>query len=395
MLDSIYIGMSGLIGYSKGLRVIANNTANINTPGFKGASLQFGDLLYSNGSAGGSADAGGQRVGQGLTTYATSLDFSQGELRQTGNDLDLAVDGQGLFMLRDESGNVRYTRDGEFSFNDEGVLLSRSSGGKVLARDESGALVEVKLDGLRSSAAKATETITLRGNLSSTATEHSLSGVSVIDGVGAKHDLTVEFKRPDNATSETWSVVIKDGDTEVGKGELKFVGGQLDKDSSQLSFTYKPKGVDAMKLSLSFGDDVTSFASGSSSTLAVVKQDGYPAGTLTKLTFDTDGTLNLAYSNGQTQKGVQLALARFDSTTAVAAAGDNLFDATDPQQWEQGVANQGAFGSVRSGVVEISNVDLSSEFSDLVIMQRGYQASSQVVSTANEMIQELFSLKGR
>jgi flagellar hook protein FlgE len=395
MLDSIYIGMSGLVGYSKGLRVIANNTANINTPGFKGASLQFGDLLYSNGSAGGSADASGQRVGQGLTTYATSLDFSQGELRQTGNDLDLAVDGQGLFMLRDESGDVRYTRDGEFSFNDEGVLVSRSSGGKVLARDESGALVEVKLDGLRSNAAKATEAITLRGNLSSTATEHSLTGVTVIDGVGAKHDLTVEFKRPDNATSETWSVVIKDGDDEVAKGELKFVGGQLDKDSAELSFTYKPKGVDAMKLSLAFGDDVTSFASGSSSTLAVVKQDGYAAGSLTKLTFDTDGVLNLAYSNGQTQKGVRLALARFDSTTAVAAAGDNLFDATDPQQWEQGVANQGAFGSVRSGVVEISNVDLSAEFSDLVIMQRGYQASSQVVSTANEMIQELFSLKGR
>src|ERR1044071_9789435 len=105
MLDSIYIGMSGLMGYSRGLRVIANNTANINTPGFKGASLQFGDLFYANGPASGAmTDGGVSQMGQGLTTYSTTLDFSQGDLRQSGNALDLAVDGQGLFTLKDEKG---------------------------------------------------------------------------------------------------------------------------------------------------------------------------------------------------------------------------------------------------------------------------------------------------
>ena len=116
---------------------------------------------------------------------------------------------------------------------------------------------------------------------------------------------------------------------------------------------------------------------------------------MTTATFDDHGVLNMKYSNGQTTKGVHLALARFTSTDDVRSAGDNLFEPTDVSRWETGSAQTGAFGSIRSGVVEISNVDLSSEFSDLVIMQRGYQASSQVIGTANEMLQQLFDLGSR
>jgi flagellar hook protein FlgE len=146
MLDSIFIGMSGLVSYSRGLRVIANNTANINTPGFKGATMQFGDLFYANGPASGAfSGAGVNQLGQGVTTYSTSLDFSQGELRQSGNDLDLAVDGQGLFVLKDKDGELRYTRDGQFAFDADGFLVSRTSGAKVMGYDENGALTEVTL----------------------------------------------------------------------------------------------------------------------------------------------------------------------------------------------------------------------------------------------------------
>jgi flagellar hook protein FlgE len=394
MLDSIYIGMSGLTGYSRGLRVIANNTANINTPGFKGSSLQFGDLFHNGGQTGGSTSGSGtDSVGQGLATHGTSLDFSQGELRPTGNDLDLAVDGEGLFTLKDESGALRYSRDGEFVFNDDGILISRITGDKVMGREDSGKMVEISLQGLRASAAKATQSVSFRGNLSSAQPQHSVSDVTVIDDVGGKHALTVAFKKGAPTTATEWDVVLKEGDKTVGSGKLQFADGRIKDGAQKLRFAYKPEGAGETPLVLDFGADVTSFATDTFSSIAMSKQDGYAPGSLTKVSFDEGGVLKLTYSNGQNEKGVRLALSRFESVSAVAPSGDNQFEAVDERMWESGVANSGAFGTVRSGVVEISNVDLSAEFSDLVIMQRGYQASSQVVSTANDMIQELFSLK--
>jgi flagellar hook protein FlgE len=113
------------------------------------------------------------------------------------------------------------------------------------------------------------------------------------------------------------------------------------------------------------------------------------------VSFDALGTLVLSYSNGQTVKGARLALGRFDSLEAVESAGNNEFDATNTLAWHMGRAGEGSFGAVRSGMIELSNVDLSREFSDLVIMQRGYQASSQVITTANDMLKELFDMTGR
>src|SRR3954469_4746544 len=165
MLDSIYIGMTGLQGYSQGLRVIANNTANINTPGFKSSSLQFADMFYSNSSGG----SGTMQVGYGLNTAGTALNFEQGELRQTGNSLDLAIDGQGLFTVKDSSGNLHYTRAGQFSFNADGVLVSRIDGSKVMGLDANGALHEISTRGTAVTQGKATTTVKFSGNVSSTA----------------------------------------------------------------------------------------------------------------------------------------------------------------------------------------------------------------------------------
>lgn len=412
MLDSIFIGMSGLMGYSRGLRVIANNTANINTPGFKGAALQFGDLFYASGPASGAFDgAGVNQLGQGLTTYATSLDFSQGELRQSGNDLDLAVDGQGLFTLKDKDGHTSYTRDGEFKFDDDGVLVSRTTGAKVMGYDAKGGLVEISLNGSRVNKAKATSTIKLAGNLlyDTDATKppdntKTLTDVKIRDNEGVEHSMTIFFKQlPRETSADTrirWQVTLKEGDKEVGTGTIFFVGGALDPTTSKQPMTYLPTGGTEVKLTLDFGVDTTPVPgsdnqNGSESTIKVTSIDGYAQGNLTQATFDADGVLNFKYSNGQTTKGVQIALARFNSVDNVSSAGDNRFEPIRAEAWEVGTAGKGAFGAIKSGVVEISNVDLSSEFSDLVIMQRGYQASSQVVSTANEMLQELFSLKGR
>jgi flagellar hook protein FlgE len=391
VLDSIFIGMTGLQGYSQALRVIANNTANINTPGYKGSSLQFADMFYSNRNSG----TGQMQVGYGLNTAGTVLKFEQGELRQTGNNLDLAIDGQGLFTLQDSGGNVHYTRAGQFTFNSDGVLVSRVDASKVMGQDANGAIGEISIAGKSSLEGAATGAVKFGGNLSSTATDQTIGLVKVIDKVGGEHLLSMKLTNNGGVTPGSWTVEVLDGVTVVGTGQIVFVNGRPELANSSVSVTYTPAGLQGIPLTLDFGTDVTSFASGNLSTLAVTSQDGYLPGALTGVSFDTIGTLVMAYSNGQTVKGPRLSLGRFDTLDAVAASGNNQFDATDSLAWHTGMAAEGGFGSVRSGMVELSNVDLSQEFSDLVIMQRGYQAASQVISTANDMLQELFQMKSK
>ncbi len=125
----------------------------------------------------------------------------------------------------------------------------------------------------------------------------------------------------------------------------------------------------------------------------MASQDGYGPGGLTKVTFDAAGFLQMSYSNGQVVRGPRLALGRFNSPDAVGSLGNNEFEVKDGAGWQTGAAGEQGFGSVRAGMVEMSNVALSQQFSDLVIMQRGYQACSQIVSTANDMLNELFAMR--
>jgi flagellar hook protein FlgE len=393
MLASIYVAMTGLNGYSKGLRVIANNTANINTPGFKGSTLQFADMFYStNGGSQGST----MQVGYGLNTAGTVLNFEQGELSQTGNSLDLAVDGQGLFTVQDANGNLHYTRAGQFTFDAKGVLVSRIDASKVMGYDAKGNLAPITLANLSNAAGKATATVNFTGNLSSAATTpQTVNGVTVYDSLGGQHTLSLQFTNNGATTPGEWTVQAFDGTTAVGTGKITFNNGVIAPANATVSFTYSPAGVAPLNLTLDFGTNVTSFASGSLSSLAFSTQDGFAPGSLTGVSFDALGTLVLSYSNGQTVKGARLALGRFDSLEAVESEGNNEFDATNTLAWHMGRAGEGSFGAVRSGMIELSNVDLSREFSDLVIMQRGYQASSQVITTANDMLKELFDMTGR
>ncbi|MCG2594957.1 flagellar hook-basal body complex protein [Ramlibacter sp. XY19] len=391
MLDSINVGTSGLLGYAKGLRVIANNTANLNTPGYKAATLQFSDLFYaaSQGAGGGSA-----RLGYGLATGATQLDFRQGDLRQTGNDFDLGVDGEGLFVLQTSDGATRYTRAGQFEFNQDGLFVNRGDGSKVMGIDANGQATDIKLDGLRSAPGKATALARFTGNLSSTVTSHTVSAVKVNDAIGEEHNLSLKFTSTDTATG-AWSVEVLDGATSIATGQLQFDDGKPTAATSKLQFSYQPANREARELTLDFSSDVTSFASGNLSTLAMTAQDGLPPGNLVKVGFDAAGKLVATYSNGDTVKGARLQLARFRTLDAVQAEGGNQFVQANGLSWETGGAGEGAFGAVRAGVLEISNVDLSREFSDLVVLQRGYQASSQVLATANDMLQELFRMKAK
>jgi len=394
MIGSIFIALSGLRGFEKGLRVIANNTANLNTPGFKGSRLQFANLFHAGGMGSGGIGGGSERTGYGLYTVGTMLDLQQGQFQTTGNSLDLAIDGLGMFVLRDASGKIHYSRDGQFLLDADGKLVSVTTGEEVLAFDEGGNLVPVSIGSLSTNPASPTANVVLRGNLSSTVTTRTIGNVTVIDRVGATHSLSVKLDAVSGSPG-SWDVTLLDGTTTVGTARIAFVNGLPDPAASKVTIAYAVAGQADLPITLDFSTNVTSFDSGSQSTLAVASQDGHAQGSLTSATFDAAGVLQLAYSNGQKVKGVQLALARFDSLEAVEQVGNNEFQAKDGRPWELGRAQDRGFGAVRSGVVEVSNVDLSQEFSDLVIMQRGYQASSQVVSTANEMLGELFAMKGK
>ncbi|RYF69034.1 MAG: flagellar hook-basal body complex protein, partial [Comamonadaceae bacterium] len=300
MLDSIHVGMTGLLGYAKGLRVIGNNTANLNTPGYKGSTLQFTDLFYASGGAG---PGTGTKLGFGLGTAGTNVDFRQGDLRQTGNALDLGVEGEGWFVVRDGEGRTRYTRAGQFQFDADGRFVSRTDGSQVVGVDAQGEPVDVSLAGLRVSPGKATASARFTGNLSATATEQTVNSVKVFDERGQEHTLSVAFTNTASTKPGSWKVELLDGTVSAGVSQIVFDDGSPTTATSKLTFNYIPPGRSARVLTLDFSSDVTSFASGNLSTLAMVTQDGYAPATMTSAAFDEKGQLVATYANGQKIEG--------------------------------------------------------------------------------------------
>jgi len=395
MIDSIFIGTSGLQAFSEGLKVIGNNVANLNTPGFKASNSVFSNLYFADAQSGSGQQSGGAtQFGGGVTLSQTAVNFRAGDMRQTGNALDLSINGEGFFVTRGkDQAETLYTRAGQFEFDKDGHLVVRGTERQVIGLSATGEQLPITLDGLRLNPPKPTATVKLAGNLSSSATEFSIASVKVIDAAGGEHSLTLKFT-PKTGAAGTWTVALMDGTTEVGSGEIRLTGSQPLPGFDSISLTYAPAGVTASTIKLDFSTNVTSFDTGTTSSLAVGSSDGYAVGSLNKVTFDADGTLALGYSNGQSAKGAKVALALFDSTAQLLPQGSSGFTYAALSGMRIGAASQGGFGSIGSSQVEGSNVDLASEFSDLIVAQRGYQASSRIVSTANELLQDLFDMKG-
>lgn len=407
MLESIYIGLTGLSTFSKGLTNISNNVANLNTPGFKRAQLTFEDLLYTRDSSGrDTPEEGITAQGNGVASGKTTVVYEQGELRSTSNDQDAAINGNGFFVFR-KDGEVYYSRGGQFELNPDGVLVSRVNQAHVAALDASGNLTDIDIKHNLVSPSQATTTIALTGNLNQSdlaASPYTLSTINVVGADGSSHVLSAIFTNDGSSATpvaRNWSVSIKDGTTVVAQGSVKFNGdGSLQTGSESLTFAYSPSGGQAQNIKLVFGEaDILTHGltnySGVQTAPTVESTDGRAYGTLTKITFDAGGNVVANYSNGQTAKIYRLALAWFDFLGGLSQDGGNFYvnDTTDKPIY--GTAGEGTFGSVKGGYIEASNVDLTQQFSELIITQRGYQASSQVVTTANEMIQQLMDIKGR
>lgn len=392
MLETIYVGMSGLETYSKGLNVISNNVANLNTVGFKGSSLQFADLYYRNDQGEGEVR---EQLGAGVTSNGTAMNLQQGESRDTGNDLDALIDGAGFFVVR-EGGVPAFTRDGQFQIDAQGFLVDKASGARVAGYGSGGGLVDLSITGRRASAAKATTEVTFSGNLSTADAQHIVSNVTVYDQQGQSFVWSITFDNTNTTTAGSWQVTVTAADgTQVGSGEIRFTSGRPTIGFDSITVSATGSDGSPFLVALKLTQDATYFAAGSDSTLVVKNQDGYAAGSLMKTTLDASGNLMLSYSNGQTDKAGQLALAWFDSAESLEQVGGNRFAARNGYEPTYGVAHANQFGQIVAGKLESSNVDLSKQFSEMIITQRGYQASSQVVTTANEMIQQLMELRGK
>jgi flagellar hook protein FlgE len=406
MLDSIYIGLTGLLGYSKDLSVIGNNVANVNTTGFKSSQLVFSDLFYRSqfGDSGGGAGNGSRLdFGSGLATGSARLLFAQGELRQSGNDQDAAIDGNGFFVLR-RDGRSFYTRSGQFSFDADGWLVAEASKARVAALADGAGLRDINVTGLRTNTGKATVKASFTGVLNAGAaasTPVEIGNVVVYDSVGVAHTVTLKLTNNTAVTPGSWLVEAREGaDKVLASGEIRFnADGTPAAGFNSVKLALKPDGIAATEIELNFGDPGTTSGvrsiTAASSTVQLDRQDGYAVGSLTKAAFDDQGFLSLTYSNGQTIKGERLALASFSSVQGLQPREGTLCEPRDDQPATLGGAGQGVFGKIAPGRVELSNVELSQEFGNLIISQRGYQASSQVISTANEMVQQLFDIKAR
>jgi flagellar hook protein FlgE len=390
MIDSIYVALSGMLGHERGLNVIGNNVTNMNTLGFRGSTVNFADVFLGalpNGLGAGPMDQ--RAIGGGVDASRTTVDFRSGIAQNTGNDLDAALHGDGYFIVQDESGAIRYTRAGAFDVVDDQLVL-RGQKIKVMTREANGQLLPISLKDLRTSAGKATGKITLTGNFQPDDPEHVIDTFDVFDKDGTKHTLHLVFTKPDTTDATSRHLVVSEQGQDIGDIDLPFIGPIA---QSPVTLHLALVGAGAIDVAIDFDGVQIQNLGQPESNVTAQSQDGFAVGQITQKTFDEKGVLKLTYSNGQTANGPTLALAQIIDQTALVPVGNALFEYRGHQPVT--IREAGDDLTLQSRFLEASNVDLTTEFSQLILMQRGYQASSQVISTANDMLQELLDLRGR
>lgn len=390
MFDSIYIGLSGLKAYSDGLKTVSNNVSNLNTTGFKTSDVTFSDV-FGSGSVGGlDYTADNSQGGFGVSLDKSTVNFQQGELRQTDRDLDLAIDGNGFFVLQDGD-QTAYVRTGSFDVDNDGYVVLSGTNYRLAVLDSAGRPQSVNIDQSRTSAPQGTTKVALADNLSSTATSYTLPDVTVYDSRGQAHLWTLDFSREETVFDQ-WTVKVTDGDgNEIGTQTLKFAGGAVDPTTQTLTFDDAANG-----LSVDFDfSKVSSFSFGTASSLRAADVDGHGTGSISTLAVNDKGELEITYSNEQKTQLGAIALADFRDPQSLQQRSGGLFVNNGFGQVQYLGAEDSRVGTILGQRLEASNVDLGAQFGDLILIQRGFQASSQVISVTNDMIQQLFGIRGQ
>ena len=412
MMQSLYSGVSGLSAFSTQMDVISNNIANINTVGYKDSRVNFRDIYdqtYRAASSGSNGTGGvnPQQVGMGVAIGSIETNNTQGSLQSTGKSTDCAIEGEGFFMLSDGQGKY-FSRDGSLDLDTNGNLVSASTGLNVLGWnansagtvDSTGSItasskIQVPIGKL--TIAQATSSVSLAGNLDSNTAvgETTTVGSQVYDSLGKSHPISVTFTRS-TATDWTWSASSTDGATgsTVGSGTITFdTSGKCTSGPLAMSLTLATPNGAAPTVALQFPMTGISMASGTTS-VATTAQDGYPSGTLNGFTIGKDGTIAGTFSNGMTRALGRIALASFANPSGLSKSGSNMLAETMNSGVAQvGQPNSAGMGKLTSSYLEASNVDLSTEFSTMILAQRAFQANSKIITTTDQLLQEMIQMK--
>ncbi|WP_067508856.1 flagellar hook protein FlgE [Actinoplanes sp. TFC3] len=388
MLRSLFSGISGLRAHQQMMDVTGNNIANVNTTGYKSSQTVFQDTLSQMVNAAGAPQngAGGTnpaQVGLGVRTASINANFSQGAAQTTGKAGDMMIQGDGFFVVK-SGGESVYTRAGSFTFDANGSLTtpngqivqgwSADTDGNV---NTAGAPGNIKLPIGISLKPEQTTKFTLTGNLSyeapADATSAKVIPIPVVDENGASSTLNVTLTKTD---ATTWTATTPDG----GNVPITFTNGKPSTNSITLD---------------GYEVDITDLTHYSGNTEARVSaSDGSAAGILSSYTVSNTGQIVGVFSNGLKQSLGQLALANFNNVNGLEKIGDSMFRSTVNSGLAQvGAAGSAGLGLITSGALEMSNVDLAQEFTNLVIAQRGFQANSRIITTSDEILQELVNLK--
>jgi len=391
MLRSLFSGISGLRSHQTMLDVTGNNIANVNTTGFKSSQTQFQDTLSQviQNAGGAQAGVGGTnpaQVGLGVRVAGITTNFTQGASQMTGRSTDMMIQGDGFFVVR-KGPETYYTRAGSFDFDATGQMVLPGEGALVQGWmavngvvDTNGPLTDLRVPAGTLMAAVATTSATYEGNLDAAAAAGTVLNrtIDVYDATGAARELELTFTK--SATG--WTVEGIDGATTTGAQAMTFAAdGSL---TTPTSLTVGGLTVDLSALTGFSGLD----------TVKAKTQDGQAAGTLLSFALGADGTITGSFSNGLKQTVGKLALGSFTNPAGLEKAGGSLFrTGVNSGAAQVGSAGTGGRGSLAGGALEMSNVDLSSEFTSLIIAQRGFQANSRVITTSDEVLQELVNLK--
>ena len=418
-------GLSGLNASSKNLDVIGHNIANANTTGFKSSRAEFADLVASSMGAG-----GGANYGIGVEVAAVAQQFSQGNVTVTGNNLDVAINGNGFFKVQQADGSAAYTRAGNFKLDKTGDLvtnggaqvmgfrvdpatglstseaqpLSFPTGAPIQAKQTESIKATLNLDArAKDSAGDATATPPVP------ATPRSTYGTSinVYDTQGVATPVNLYFMK--TANPNEWAVYNQLDDptavppvTAISLGTIAFdENGKIDPATATLTLTVSPtanpNAGTAAPAVADFPVDIdmsgaTQF--GSKFAVADLSQDGYASGDLTSINISNDGMVMASYSNGVTRAEAQVALANFRNPQGLlAVGGNNWVESFDSGPAVLGKPGDGNFGALRSGALEDSNVDLTAELVNMMTAQRAYQANAQTIKTQDQVMSTLVNLR--
>jgi len=417
MISSLFAGISGLSANSTAMTVIGDNIANVNTTAFKSDKFSFANVLSQ--SMGTSTTDG---IGRGVQFNGVSPSWSQGSIENSSNATDMAINGKGFFMVEDNSGSAFYTRAGEFTFDREGYLVNpdglyvQGYGVSSVAADGTitlGSIENINVPAESTAPPQATTSFKLDINLDAGAAVNDTfaSTQTVYDSLGNAIPLTLTFTK--TAANEwmadvsvpTGTVTTLPGDINISNATLSFDGnGNLTTGTDpSITLTNLVSGAadisggnainwDLFDSAGATNGDLTQYAAASTYNFNI--QDGYAAGNLRGVSVDESGYVFGAYSNGQLTPLYQVVLADFPSYYGLSKLGHNLYaESPASGQAMPGVALSGSLGSISPSAIEMSNVDLAQEFVKMITTQRAFQANSRVITTSDEVLQELINLK--